>query len=57
MASLAGKSCDTFCALLKKKSVTPHDLVNEMRFKANRVVKYNGKKNWYQTDKRSWASR
>ncbi len=28
MASLAGKSGDTFCALLKEKSVTPHDLVN-----------------------------
>ncbi len=28
MASLAGKSSDTFCALLKEKSVTPHDLVN-----------------------------
>jgi SRSO17 transposase len=28
MASLAGKSGDTFCRLLKEKSVTPHDLVN-----------------------------
>jgi hypothetical protein len=28
MASLAGKSGDTFCALLKEKSVMPHDLVN-----------------------------
>ena len=28
MASLAEKSCDTFCVLLKEKSVTPHDLVN-----------------------------
>ncbi len=27
MASLAGKRGDTFCALLKEKSVTPHDLV------------------------------
>jgi hypothetical protein len=28
MASLVGKSGDTFCALLKKKAVTPHELVN-----------------------------
>ncbi len=28
MASVAGKSGDTFCRLLKEKSVTPHDLVN-----------------------------
>ncbi len=28
MASLAGKSGDTFCALLKKKSVILHKLVN-----------------------------
>ncbi len=28
MASLSGKSGDTFCRLLKEKSVTPHDLVN-----------------------------
>ncbi len=28
IASLAGKSGDTFCALLKEKSVTAHDLVN-----------------------------
>jgi hypothetical protein len=28
MASLAGKSGDAFCALLKEKLVTPHDLVD-----------------------------
>jgi hypothetical protein len=28
MASLAGKSGDTFCRLLREKSVTPHDLGN-----------------------------
>jgi hypothetical protein len=28
MASLAGKSGDTFCRLLKEKSVTTHVLVN-----------------------------
>ena len=28
MSSLAGKRGDTFCSLLKEKSVTPHDLVN-----------------------------